>query len=59
MITPVFAEGELVAWAYSSVHVLDVGGLTPGGWIPGSYDRYGEGFLFPLTKIVHEGVWDE
>lgn len=59
VITPVFGEGELVAWAYSSVHVLDVGGLTPGGWIPGSYDRYGEGFLFPITKVVHEGVWDE
>ena len=59
VITPVFGEGELVAWAYSSVHVLDVGGLTPGGWIPGSYDRYGEGFLFPITKIVSDGVWDE
>lgn len=59
VITPVFSEGELVAWAYSSVHVLDVGGLTPGGWIPGSYDRYGEGFLFPITKVVREGVWDE
>ncbi|MEZ5078281.1 MAG: hydantoinase B/oxoprolinase family protein [Solirubrobacterales bacterium] len=59
VITPVFGGGELVAWAYSSVHVLDVGGLTPGGWIPGSYDRYGEGFLFPITKVVHEGVWDD
>jgi N-methylhydantoinase B len=59
VITPVFAGEELVAWAYSSVHVLDIGGLTPGGWIPGSYDRYGEGFLFPLTKIVSDGVWDE
>jgi N-methylhydantoinase B len=59
VITPVFGEGELVAWAYSSVHVLDIGGLTPGGWIPGSYDRYGEGFLFPITKVVREGVWDE
>ncbi len=59
VITPVFGEGELVAWAYSSVHVLDIGGLTPGGWIPGSYDRYGEGFLFPVTKVVSEGVWDE
>ena len=59
VITPVFAGTELVAWAYSSVHVLDIGGLTPGGWIPGSYDRYGEGFLFPLTKVVADGVWNE
>ncbi len=59
VITPVFAEDELVAWAYSSVHVLDIGGLTPGGWIPGSYDRFGEGFIFPLTKIVSGGTWNE
>ncbi|HZZ45530.1 MAG TPA: hydantoinase B/oxoprolinase family protein [Pseudonocardia sp.] len=58
VITPIFADGELAAWAYSSVHVLDIGGLTPGGWIPGSYDRFGEGFVFPLTKIVSEGTWD-
>ena len=59
IITPVFAGDELVAWAYASVHVLDIGGLTPGGWIAGAYDRYGEGFLFPLTRIVRDGVWDE
>jgi N-methylhydantoinase B len=59
VITPIFAGGELAAWAYSSVHVLDIGGLTAGGWIPGAYDRFGEGFVFPLTKIVSRGQWDE
>jgi N-methylhydantoinase B len=59
IITPIFAGDELVAWAYSSVHVLDIGGLTPGGWIPGSYDRYGEGFIFPLIKVVSRGEWDK
>jgi N-methylhydantoinase B len=59
IITPIFADDEIAAWAYSSVHVLDIGGLTAGGWIPGSYDRYGEGFVFPLTKVVHRGRWDE
>ncbi|MCW3064998.1 MAG: hypothetical protein JWN32_2170 [Solirubrobacterales bacterium] len=59
VITPIFAGDELVAWAYSSVHVLDLGGLTAGGWIPGSYDRYGEGFIFPLIKIVSHGEWDK
>jgi N-methylhydantoinase B len=59
VITPIFADDEIVAWAYSSVHVLDLGGLTAGGWIPGSYDRYGEGFIFPLIKVVHRGKWNE
>jgi N-methylhydantoinase B len=59
IITPIFAEGEIVAWAYSSVHVLDIGGLNAGGWIPGSFDRYGEGFMFPLMKVVSGGKWDK
>ena len=60
IITPIFDDADqLTAWAYSSVHVLDIGGLTPGGWIPGSYDRYGEGFVFPLMKVVSRGRWDE
>ena len=59
VLTPVFADGEIVAWAFSTVHVFDIGGLTPGGWIPGAYDRYGEGLVFPLLKIVSRGVWDE
>ena len=59
VITPIFVKGELAAWAYTSVHVLDIGGLTGGGWIPGAYDRFGEGFTFPLTKIVSEHEWNE
>src|SRR6478672_5016982 len=59
VLSPIFADGELAAWAVCSVHIFDIGGLTPGGWIPGAYDRYGEGFAFPLTRIVHGGQWDE
>lgn len=59
VITPLFYKDEVVAWAFSDVHVFDIGGLTPGGWIPGAFDRYGEGFHFPVTKIVREGQWDD
>jgi N-methylhydantoinase B len=59
VLSPIFGDGEVVAWAVCSVHIFDIGGLTPGGWIPGAYDRYGEGFIFPLTKIVSKGRWDE
>jgi N-methylhydantoinase B len=59
VMTPLFYDGEVVAWAFSDVHVFDIGGLTPGGWIPGAFDRYGEGLHFPVMKIVREGVWDE
>jgi N-methylhydantoinase B len=59
VLTPIFAGDEIVAWAFSTVHVFDIGGLTPGGWIPGAYDRYGEGLIFPLVKIVSKGTWDD
>jgi N-methylhydantoinase B len=59
VITPLFYRDEVVAWAFSDVHVFDIGGLTPGGWIPGAFDRYGEGFHFPVTKVVKEGEWDD
>jgi N-methylhydantoinase B len=59
VITPLFYRNELVAWAFSDVHVFDIGGLTPGGWIPGAFDRYGEGLHFPVMKVVKEGEWDE
>ena len=59
VITPMFYRGELVAWSFADVHVFDIGGLTPGGWIPGAFDRYGEGLHFPVMKVVKEGEWDE
>ncbi len=59
VLTPLFHKGGLVAWAFSDVHVFDVGGLTPGGWIPGAFDRYGEGIHFPIIKIVSEGEWND
>ena len=31
VLTPIFVGDEIVAWAFSTVHVFDIGGLTPGG----------------------------
>ena len=31
---PVFAEGELVAFAIATAHWADIGGKSPGGWCP-------------------------
>src|SRR5919202_2223006 len=55
IVTPLFWRDELVGWAFSNAHVLDVGGMSPGGWAPVAWDCYGEALRFPATRIVHRG----
>jgi N-methylhydantoinase B len=55
IITPLFYQDEVVAWAFSNAHVLDIGGMSPGGWAPTARDVYSEGLSFPPTKIVNQG----
>jgi N-methylhydantoinase B len=55
IISPLFWRDELVGWAFSNAHVLDVGGMSPGGWAPVAFDCYGEALRFPAVRIVQEG----
>lgn len=56
IITPVFRNGELVAFAQSQAHFLDVGGMTPGGFAPAAYDCFQEAIrLPPGVKILDSG----
>ncbi|MCW3067146.1 MAG: hypothetical protein JWN32_4318, partial [Solirubrobacterales bacterium] len=57
IISPLFWHDELVGWAFSNAHVLDVGGMSPGGWAPVAYDCYGEAIRFPAVRLVSEGNW--
>lgn len=47
IISPVFYDGELVAWAQSQAHLIDVGGMAPGGFAPAAHDCYSEGLRIP------------
>jgi N-methylhydantoinase B len=53
---PIFADGELLAFAASTAHWADVGGKTPGGWCPDSVEVYQEGICFTHEKLVAAGV---
>jgi N-methylhydantoinase B len=55
IVTPLFWRDELAGWAFSNAHVLDVGGMSPGGWAPVAYDCYGEAMRFAAVRIVHKG----
>lgn len=58
IIMPQFYEGEHVGWAFSNVHVADIGGMGISGFAPGAVSVFDEGLRFVPTKIVEDGVLD-
>lgn len=56
---PIFAQGELVAFAISTAHWADIGAKAPGGWCPDSTDVYQEGICFSHQKLVAAGERNE
>lgn len=56
---PVFADHRLVAWAWSFVHVSDIGGRVPGSISPSSTDIFQEGLVVPPMKLVDRGEVDQ
>ncbi|MFE1801485.1 hydantoinase B/oxoprolinase family protein [Streptomyces sp. NPDC059517] len=56
VISPIFHGDELIGWAQSQAHLIDVGGMTPGGFAPGAHDCYAEALrLPPGVKIFERG----
>ena len=47
---PVFFENELIGWTVGLNHIVDVGGLQPGGLGTISTSVFTDGFIFPPTK---------
>lgn len=56
---PVFHAGEIVCYAWTFIHVSDVGGSVPGSIQPSSYEIYQEGIRIPPRKLYREGVLDQ
>ncbi|MDX6740629.1 hydantoinase B/oxoprolinase family protein [Actinocorallia sp. A-T 12471] len=52
---PVFADGEIVAFASSMAHWMDVGGVLGGT----TTDIWSEGLQVPMVKIYRRGVLNE
>jgi N-methylhydantoinase B len=55
IVMPVFHEGELLAWTFANMHVLDVGGTGVSAFAPGAYDMFEEGLRFPPLRIIRGG----
>jgi N-methylhydantoinase B len=52
LVTPIFWEGEIVAWSGLAMHDEDVGSPVPGSFVVGARDSFGEAPLFPMLKMV-------
>lgn len=58
VIMPMFHDGEHMGWAFTNMHVLDVGGVGVSGYAPGAHDVYQEGMRFPPIQIIRKGRID-
>lgn len=53
--TPVFFQGELVAFTAIMAHWADIGGIVSSGWCPHSTSIHQEGLIFSHLKLYDEG----
>jgi len=55
LVTPVFHDGDLVAFTASIAHKADMGGAVPGSTWGQATELFQEGLLLPPVKIVRAG----
>lgn len=57
---PVFHDGELIGFSFTTAHHLDIGALHPGSTgIVDAVDAYAEGLQFKAIKVYEEGRRNE
>ncbi|MEO8302760.1 MAG: hydantoinase B/oxoprolinase family protein [Betaproteobacteria bacterium] len=56
LISPVFREGNIVAFVANLAHHSDVGGRVPGSESADCTDIFQEGLRIPLVRLVRAGV---
>src|SRR5438552_17784222 len=50
-VRPVFAEGRLVAFAINLAHWADIGGATPGSYVPWANEAHQEGLRIAPIRL--------
>ena len=56
VLSPIYYQGQLVAWSSNFVHLRDIGAISPGGFAPDSKEIFHEGFNSPGIKLIERGV---
>lgn len=55
MVSPIFADGELVLCTASKAHWTDIGGKDPGSWTTDATSVFQEGIQYPMVKLYEGG----
>jgi N-methylhydantoinase B len=58
MVSPIFHDGEPIAFAANRAHHLDVGGAVPGSFNPDARENYQEGLRIAPVKLFRDGRRD-
>ena len=53
---PAFVGDRLVGWVAVSAHMMDVGGMAPGSFVPNATECYQEALRLPPVRLLSEGV---
>ncbi|RDJ19944.1 hydantoinase B/oxoprolinase family protein [Bosea caraganae] len=56
LIKPIFAEGELMGFAWAFIHSSDMGGIVAGSIQPSAYELFQEGLRITPKKLYAKGV---
>ena len=56
LVTPIFDDDALIAFAINKAHWVDVGGMVPGSMTTASTDIYQEGLQLPYVRMISKGV---
>jgi N-methylhydantoinase B len=59
LFKPIFHDGRLLCYAWTFIHMSDVGGRVPGSIAPSSYEIYQEGIRIPPRKLFRKGMLDQ
>jgi len=59
MIGPIYADGEVIAWAGVEAHETDVGGMDFASWCPKAREVHQEGIRIPCVKLIDRGEMRE
>lgn len=59
IVSPVFTEGQVIAFAANIGHHSDLGGAVPGSISPGARTIFEEGLRIPIIRIARAGAVDE
>ena len=55
LLTPIFHEGEIVAWVGNIAHLAEIGGMAPGSFAATATDVYQEGLRLPPVRLFRRG----